>query len=269
VLREWDDPSLPIGGGLDQPFLATLFASMRNGAYGSASNLGAGFFNPGKIIASGYSSGAQMASWMIELQARRGLPEGVRVVAAAMVSGGSHLCYMNPPESVTQCANCSTTGACAAQSVQIPPFTCSADLAAEGRQVCCSYCCPTNTTELYYLENPSKYADHPPVFLAQSQQSDGNADLCAGRSYHATLLAHGVKTAIELIDARFARSYCAGSADDPAAAGSPFRGKTDSLPAPKPAMDFFFPEGCVDHTLGFAAMVEPLTAFMVDVLAGQ
>ena len=65
--------------------------------------------------------------------------------------------------------------------------------------MCCSYCCPTNTTELHYLEHPEDYASHPPVFLAQSALSDSNADLCAGRSYHETLLAHGVKTEIALL----------------------------------------------------------------------
>jgi hypothetical protein len=49
------------------------------------------------------------------------------------------------------------------------------------------------------LEHPEDYASHPPVFLAQSALSDSNADLCAGRSYHETLLAHGVKTEIALL----------------------------------------------------------------------
>eukprot|EP01047_Picozoa_sp_COSAG01_P042042 COSAG01_NODE_3648_length_5827_cov_4.766934_5_plen_349_part_00 len=228
---DWDDPARPLGSGLDQPFLASLFEAMRDGSYGRLG--GQRLFDPARTIASGYSSGAQMASWMLELQARGGLPEGVRVVAAAMISGGSHLCYMSPPHAVSQCAKCADSGPCAAPYLIYPPFTCSSDAAKmhdPQHPLCCSYCCPTNVTELYYLENPGAYSSHPPVFLAQSERSDANADLCAGRSYHDTLLAHGVKTAIELIPARYASSYCTGSEGDPASAGSPYLGKTAILP---------------------------------------
>eukprot|EP01045_Picozoa_sp_COSAG04_P007209 COSAG04_NODE_372_length_15668_cov_11.135975_6_plen_84_part_00 len=40
---EWDDPNLPAGAGLDQPFLKELWSSMKAGTYGG---VGKGFFNP-------------------------------------------------------------------------------------------------------------------------------------------------------------------------------------------------------------------------------
>ena len=83
---EWYTPDLPIGGGLDQPYFAVLFEMMKNGSY---ANLGAGVLDVSKLIVSGYSSGAQMASWMINLQGHSALPSGVNIAAAVMYSGGS------------------------------------------------------------------------------------------------------------------------------------------------------------------------------------
>ena len=79
-----------------------------------------------------------------------------------------------------------------------PPNTCSGDLAAQGKTPCCDYCCPTNTTEAYYREHPEAYATHPPVFLAQSEIEDSNADLCAGRYYYEAMKAHGATAEIAL-----------------------------------------------------------------------
>jgi hypothetical protein len=56
---EWYTPDLPIGGGLDQPYLHMLFEMMHNGSY---ANLGKGVLDISKLIVAGYSSGAQMAS---------------------------------------------------------------------------------------------------------------------------------------------------------------------------------------------------------------
>ena len=56
---EWYTPDLPVGGGLDQPYLQMLFAMMHDGSYG---NLGKGVLDISKLIVAGYSSGAQMAS---------------------------------------------------------------------------------------------------------------------------------------------------------------------------------------------------------------
>lgn len=56
---EWYTPDLPVGGGLDQPYLQMLFEMMHDGSYG---NLGKGVLDISKLIVAGYSSGAQMAS---------------------------------------------------------------------------------------------------------------------------------------------------------------------------------------------------------------
>ena len=56
---EWDNPDLANGAGLDQPYLAKLFASMRNGTYGG---LGPGGLNPGLTIMTGYSAGKSSSS---------------------------------------------------------------------------------------------------------------------------------------------------------------------------------------------------------------
>ena len=92
--------------------------------------------------------------------------------------------------------------------------------------------------------------------------------LCVGigRRYHETLLAHGVKTGIALIPPQYAASYCTGSEGDPASEGSPYLGKTSSLPPYNYTGDYEYPGACGDHTLGFAAMVKPLTQFLVEVL---
>eukprot|EP01045_Picozoa_sp_COSAG04_P012775 COSAG04_NODE_874_length_9706_cov_10.058083_4_plen_156_part_00 len=133
---EWDNPDLANGAGLDQPYLAKLFAAMHDGTYGG---LGPGVLNPGLTIMTGYSAGkssrslfgalcnpsvlfeyeeadsscvsipgAQMASWQMELQARKALPPGVGVVAAVFFAGGSHMCYLNPPHALGQCNACNT-----------------------------------------------------------------------------------------------------------------------------------------------------------------
>jgi hypothetical protein len=47
--------------------------------------------------------------------------------------------------------------------------------------------------------HPDQYHRHPPCFLAQSERSDFNADLCAGRVYHETLQAHGVLSELVLL----------------------------------------------------------------------
>jgi hypothetical protein len=35
---------------------------------------------------------------------------------------------------------------------------------------------------MYYKAHPEDYKNHPPVFLAQSEASDMNADLCAAKN---------------------------------------------------------------------------------------
>ena len=100
---------------------------------------------------------------------------------------------------------------------------------------------------------------------AQSEKSDMNADLCAGKSYYETLKAHGVKTQLVLQPPQFAASYCMGNSSNPAAQGSPYIDRTKTLPPPDPR-HHSFGGACIDHTMGFADVVVPLTNFLLDVL---
>ena len=110
-----------------------------------------------------------MASWLIELQARKAMPAqqsaGAKVAAAVMFSGGSHMCYLDPPPALSQCAKC-TDGS---SYQRLPPYTCSADVARNGTAPNCGYCCPTNVTELHYVAHPEDYPDHPPAFLVRKR----------------------------------------------------------------------------------------------------
>ena len=42
----------------------------------------------------------------------------------------------------------------------------------------CQQCCPRNYTEQYYVDNPSEYAKHPPIFLGQTSKTDNHAGSC-------------------------------------------------------------------------------------------
>ena len=118
-------------------------------------------------------------------------------------------------------------------------------------------------------------------------RSDQNADLCATRYYHETLRAHGARSTLMTIPADLADSYCMGNSSNPAAAVSPYLDKTATLP-PKDPRNYMgvraqaspmavlpvclferYPcaqGGCIDHTMGFADMVPPLTEFLLSVL---
>jgi hypothetical protein len=259
---------------MDQQFLGKLVAMFRDGSFGS---LGPGVLDPQKLIPSGYSSGAQMSSWLIELQARGNLPEGSgvsrpfpswsrsmlteidlchvcscpeilrvetvgQVVAAAFVAGGSHMCYQDPPLALSQCRNCTASG---------NGHGCSTEVAAGGQPPICSFCCPTGVTELYYRENPASYDTHPPCFLAQTapDSSDFNADLCAAKNYYDTLKTHSVDAAIVYLSGSHIHSYCVGNDDNQAAQGSPYLGTGAGLPATG-----FLGPPCVDHVAGEPAV---------------
>jgi hypothetical protein len=257
---EWYTPDLPLGSGLDQPYFKKLFSTWGDGTY--AKGVPAGALNPAKIIVSGYSSGAQMSSWMMELQARKALPVGSKVVAGVFFSGGSHMCYQNPPEAVSQCKTCSTgsPGFRRLQHHGPPRGGCSATMP---QPVECEYCCPENVTEMYYMEHPEDYKTHPPVFLAQSEKSDMNADLCAAKNYYDTAVAHGVTSKLVLLKGEWAASYCMGNSSNPAAQGSPYIDKMATVPPG----GGFMGGSCIDHTMGFADAVLPLTEFVLAALA--
>ena len=85
-----------------------------------------------------------------------------------------------------------------------------------------SYCCSHEThshLRFHKISRDNRYAKHPPCFLAQSQKSDFNADTCAARVYHETLLAHGVKSELVLLPDADAKCSCVGSPDEVSAEG--------------------------------------------------
>jgi hypothetical protein len=254
---EWDTPQLPDGSGLDQPFLKELFGSINNGSYGG---LPVGTLNTQQTIFSGFSDGAQMTSWLVELRARKALPPGVEMIAGVFLSGGSHRCYMSPPDAVSNCADCTDTkGNCGGGSG-------SRGCSLTASPLCCSYCCPANFTEDYYHTHPAEMKDHPPCFLAQSAASDFNADLCASRVYYDTLQGAGVLSQLVLLPKEEALCACVGSPSErsPEGRASPLA-RECALKPPEPLGDR---GNCVDHVAGFAAMVVPLTEFLLKVLAG-
>jgi hypothetical protein len=129
-------------------------------------------------------------------------------------------------------------------------------------------CCPTNFTEQYYVDHPEAYATHPPVFLTQTSTTDNHADLCACKHYYDTLVAHGVKAELELVDKADESCFCIGTPSNPAAAGSPFS-HLCSLPTWGQNCDTMGgPNCCIAHTMGNAGMVEPLTTFVISAAAG-
>ena len=99
---QWDNPSLANGAGLDQQYFASLFSHIQTGRYGG---LAAGTLDTQRAIFSGFSDGSQMASWLVELQARRGLPAGVEIAAWVMLSGGSHRCYFPAGQGAVSCVH--------------------------------------------------------------------------------------------------------------------------------------------------------------------
>eukprot|EP01050_Picozoa_sp_SAG11_P001941 SAG11_NODE_92_length_17132_cov_10.277285_15_plen_99_part_00 len=95
------------------------------------------------------------------------------------------------------------------------------------------------------------------------------------------MLAHGARSELALIPPELERCYCIGQVDDPAAAGSPLLSHCPSFhggmaPVIPGRTSIYSPElnetgayedhsteRCVSHAMGFAAMVEPLTRFLI------
>ena len=254
---EWDS-------GEDKPFLSQLFAQWSSGAYGG---LGKGVLNPRRLGLSGYSVGAQMVSWMIQLHGSGALKSmGAAVKAGAFFGGGTYACYRYPassfqppdptmPAPLNQCANCNASAACMTAGCS------NKILNVTGSQPCCAFCCPARFTEQHYHDHPADYASHPATFITQHSTVDENADLCAGLNYHREMLAHGGRSELNLIAPKLGaprpeelrelqhllwggdeRCYCTGQADEPAAHGSPdskYRPAAPALAAPRLSV-----EGC-------------------------
>ena len=133
-------------------------------------------------------------------------------------------------------------------------------------------------------DHPEDYPEHPPTFLVQHRNVDENADACAALNYHATMLAHGGRSEIAMIEPDQARCFCIGDPADPAAAGCPTASHCAKfLPGLRWLTEFresfhvagtnisaayedFSTERCVYHAMGHADAVEPLTRFLVKYL---
>ena len=99
---------------------------------GLSGGLGAGVLNPHRLAVSGYSVGAQMVSWMMQVQAIGEMAEymNATVKAGAFFAGGTYACYRGnyfgaeswrppppppPPPSAApfgQCKGCNASNSC-------------------------------------------------------------------------------------------------------------------------------------------------------------
>jgi hypothetical protein len=199
----WDwDTATDWHNGVDRPFLRDLLSAVGDGSFPAGGRFRPGrLLDPSRVVVAGYSVGAQMASWMIQVTSA-GLFPFLNISGAVMLSGGSHLCYRNnprwpvkdrrrdpPPDplhpALAQCAGCNASWKCGAifvDRVPQPTSKCSNDYKDPKHPPCCQFCCPRNFTESWYHEDPSRYAKHPPTFLAQMSTGDKNADLCAAKN---------------------------------------------------------------------------------------
>jgi hypothetical protein len=246
--------------GLDKPFLFHLFAVLRAGTYGFHSKR---ILDPDRLALTGYSVGAHMVSWMMQLHASGQLHGIATVRAGVMFAGGSYRCFEKPPVAQTVCKSCNASSQCW-------DFGCSSNW-SRLTAPCCQLCCPTNVTEDWYADHPEQYPEHPPTFLVQHTTVDMNSDTCAAKNYHDTMISHGARSQIMLIPREEETCYCLGSAADPNASGSPFESKCPQFLPGLPPGGYKHREGtstarCMYHTMGFAGMVLPVTRFLVSAL---
>lgn len=258
----WWDGRDPSGyGGADKLWLTSFFAQLKAGRFGplDASN----------TVLHGWSGGAQMVSWMTQVLAVNGtaLFPGVSVKGGVMLSGGSYTCYndkqsreggMEPVGTCKGCVeggpeHCQDDAKCSSCDAAIQPY--------------CDQCCPRNFTEQFYHDHPDQWPSHPPMFLGQTSSVDNHADLCACKNYHETLVAHGVKSELHLVPKGDEACFCVGTPLEPAAAGSPWASECKKPDWGKHCSTMGGTDCCITHTQGFAAMVEPATQFVLDVLS--
>lgn len=113
----------------------------------------------------------------------------------------------------------------------------------------------------------SAYAKHPPVFLAQTSKSDNHADLCACKNYYNSLISNGVsKSQLVLMPPEDEKCFCIGSPAEPTAKGSPYSSKCTTDWGGSQCGVMGGDKCCIGHTLGFAAMVEPATTWVLEVI---
>jgi hypothetical protein len=191
-MDSWDSYAEAWESGDDQPFFTHLFAMIVAGELGH--------LDASRLVVRGWSGGAHMVSWLIQVFFSKKAPmisssaadwPGVTLRGGVMLSGGSYSCYNDPSDEIVpvgSCRGCVASGApefcgnsderCSSCNPAVKPF--------------CAQCCPTNYTEQHFADHPEDWHKHPPVFLAQTSKTDTHADLCAAKNYYDTLVAHGV-----------------------------------------------------------------------------
>eukprot|EP00041_Stephanoeca_diplocostata_P015549 m.297127 g.297127 ORF g.297127 m.297127 type:complete len:469 (+) comp20075_c1_seq9:150-1556(+) len=244
-----EDPS---GGptwssGSDKPFLYKVFEMLKNGDLGN--------LDASNVVVRGWSGGAQMVSWMFQLAAVRQIPH-ITIKAGMFLAGGSYECYAASQAAArTTCKKCNPGILCPGGAWH-QNAGCSTNLS---HAPCCTKCCPANFTEQFYFEHPEQYPQHPPAFLSQLSTEDENADLCACKNYHDTLVANGVYSELVLTTPAYERCFCIGDPNDPAARGSPYA---------KYCLHDVMTWRCFTHEMGFAEMVIPAVQFLQRIFKG-
>ena len=103
--------------------------------------------------------------------------------------------------------------------------------------------------------------------------TDINADLCAGKNYHEAMIRHGAISHLALVPIADERCFCVGTpglqhnGTGAAAVGNPYATEGCEIIPPDTHPSQRYQDGlfhCMDHTMGFAAMVEPLTQFLIQ-----
>eukprot|EP00750_Incisomonas_marina_P016548 INCI19165.2.p1 GENE.INCI19165.2~~INCI19165.2.p1 ORF type:complete len:391 (+),score=38.86 INCI19165.2:121-1293(+) len=134
-------------GGIDKQFLPALFHSMDAGDFGP--------LDLSKVVFHGFSAGAQMSSWMMQVLASNysaPFPAQTKVAGAVMLSGGTYACYNDvpgygPTPPVGSCQGCITGSPAACFSEKPGPRCSSCDPTTKPY---CQQCCPRNFTEQHY-----------------------------------------------------------------------------------------------------------------------
>ena len=278
AIDSWDAGPWWWNGGVDKLYLSSLFTHLASGARGP--------LDMTRISIRGYSSGAQMVSWLFEVAINPlyewdTLFHGVTIKGGVMMSGGSYQCYADVNDKVTPSP---PIGSCKGCTTPSPDFCAPGNRTRDAGwnvtkcQTCdvnvvpyCGQCCPRNYTEAYYEDDHARYAKHPPVLLAQASLSDDHADLCAARNYYETLQAHGVANAkLVLMSHSEQRCFCVGDEKDPASADSPFARLCDGIFGNTTRCDASSngnaPDCCISHALAFASAVRPSVEWALAVL---
>jgi hypothetical protein len=97
------------------------------------------------------------------------------------------------------------------------------------------------------------------------------------RNYHDTLLANNVPSKLVLVPAEDERCFCLGTPGNAAAAGSPVSHVCGKVNSTGGSVDggwtkcagFMGESCCIQHTMGFASMVEPLVEWCLGLVAGR